>query len=167
MTCKSKRRKRPKKAQRRATKPLELVYMDYAGPFQNPTTGGAYYDLIFVDCCSWKQWIYQSPTRDAFLYLFKQFVINVGKLSIVRTDNWPELVSAATETYFLEQGIRHETSGPHNQHQNGVAEQGIQTIMEMVQCMLRQSNAQSHLRGHAAKLATHTSCFTPSNSAEG
>eukprot|EP00961_Rhodomonas_salina_P117105 1576430-Rhodomonas_salina.2 len=79
--------------------------MDYTGPFQNPTTGGAYYDLIFVDCSSWKQWIYQSGTRDAFLNLFKQFVIDVGKPSIVRTDNGPELVSAATEAYFLEQGI--------------------------------------------------------------
>eukprot|EP00961_Rhodomonas_salina_P213346 2881475-Rhodomonas_salina.1 len=39
--------------------------------------------------------------------------------------------------------------------------------MEMVQCMLLQSNAQLHLRGHAAKLAAHTRCFTLSNSLEG
>eukprot|EP00961_Rhodomonas_salina_P156127 2102201-Rhodomonas_salina.1 len=81
--------------------------------------------------------------------------------------NGPELVSAATEAYFLEQGIQHETSGPHNQHQNGVAELGIRTIMEMVRCMLRQFNAPRHLRGHAAKLAAHTRGFTPSNSLEG
>eukprot|EP00961_Rhodomonas_salina_P117104 1576430-Rhodomonas_salina.1 len=39
--------------------------------------------------------------------------------------------------------------------------------MEMVLCMLRQSNAPRHLRGHAAKLAAHTRGFTPSNSLKG
>eukprot|EP00961_Rhodomonas_salina_P044721 600740-Rhodomonas_salina.1 len=39
MACKSKCKKRKKKAERRATLPLELVYCDYAGPFKQPSSG--------------------------------------------------------------------------------------------------------------------------------
>ena len=69
MQCKSKRRKQPKKAKRRADAQLDRVYADHAGPFKCPLSGGAYYMLLFCDDHSRKKWIYLSRTRGLILGL--------------------------------------------------------------------------------------------------
>ena len=126
MRCKSKRKKRSKKAERKATRPLERVYCDYAGPFRNPSSGGAYYYLVFVDCKTRVPKVYLARTRSQFIDLFRKYCADVGGTpEMLRSDNAPEMVSGEAEEFFANLGVRREKSAPHAQHQNGVPERCI------------------------------------------
>eukprot|EP00961_Rhodomonas_salina_P193512 2612322-Rhodomonas_salina.1 len=58
MITKGTHRNRPPLSQRRATRPLELVHMDIAGPFKTSMQGNKVYFLVIVDDYSRKAWVY-------------------------------------------------------------------------------------------------------------
>eukprot|EP00961_Rhodomonas_salina_P137043 1843572-Rhodomonas_salina.4 len=164
MACKSKRKKRKKKAERQATQPLEQVYCDYAGPFKQPSSGGAYYYLILVNCKTRKPWVRLARTPYMFLPLFEKFCIEVGTPEILLSNNGPEMVSAKAEEFFAKLGVQCEKSAPHSQNQNGTAEHGVCTLTEAVLCFLKVSNAPRHLWGHAVRFAAYIRGFCPMHS---
>lgn len=75
----------------------------------------------------------------------------MGTPKILRTDNGPEMVSARAAELFRDMSVHREKSAPHQQHQNGVPERGIQTVKESVRTTMSDTKVPMHLWGHCAK----------------
>ena len=54
-----------------------------------------------------------------------------SKIKILKSGNATEYVSATQSNRLTELGIIHEKSAPYTPHQNGVAERGNRTLVEM------------------------------------
>ncbi|KAK8938543.1 hypothetical protein KSP39_PZI011604 [Platanthera zijinensis] len=76
---------------RRATRPLELVHSDIAGPFETTSIGGSRYYITFTDDFSRKCWVYFLREKAEALEKFKEFRAMAEKesgqpLKVLRTD---------------------------------------------------------------------------------
>eukprot|EP00293_Proteomonas_sulcata_P009640 CAMPEP_0184297936 /NCGR_PEP_ID=MMETSP1049-20130417/8810_1 /TAXON_ID=77928 /ORGANISM="Proteomonas sulcata, Strain CCMP704" /LENGTH=73 /DNA_ID=CAMNT_0026607891 /DNA_START=119 /DNA_END=337 /DNA_ORIENTATION=- len=72
---------------------MELIHMDYAGPFKTPSIGGAKYFVTFTDDYSRYVWTYLTPRKDTFQHILTQFqqdTANLGKRTTLRSDNGGE-----------------------------------------------------------------------------
>ncbi|KAK8939155.1 hypothetical protein KSP39_PZI011327 [Platanthera zijinensis] len=58
---------------RRATRQLELVHSDIAGPFETTSIGGSRYYITFTDDFSRKCWVYFLREKAEALEKFKEF----------------------------------------------------------------------------------------------
>ena len=58
-------------------------------------------------------------------------------------------------TILAESGIQFEPSTPYTEHQNGVSERVIRTIMEMVRCMLHDASMLQKLWAEVASTAVY------------
>lgn len=130
----------PQKSNRRATKILERIHCDVAGPF--PMGYGNFkWIIIFVDCYSRYISLYLMKTRDEAPERFSEFKLQAERFSgmtlkILHVDNAPELTRGRMESICKEEGITYEKTIPDSPAQNGVAERHIQSISFMSRAML-------------------------------
>lgn len=149
---------------RRATKPLELVHTDVAGPMRVPSAvHGHFYVINFVDDYSQHTKIYMMKNKSEALNKFKQYIADVGppqtlsagittnnqhenkaipnsKVKSLRSDNGGEYTSKLFERFCSENQIKREFTIARTPEQNGVAERTWRTLFDMARTMLKEAN---------------------------
>jgi hypothetical protein len=136
--------------ERQATKPLQRLHSDLAGPFPFSSFGGAKYFIIVRDEAS--GWVDGEPLRDktevpeAFkkVYFrmraeFESSKIGIAESTTLQTDNGSEFTSRAFETFLNEQGISRRLSIPYTPQQNGLSERTVRTVKEKITTCLIQA----------------------------
>ena len=128
----------------RATRPLFRLHLDICGPFSIEAHDGSLYLLQIVDDYSRYVWARTMPNRQTQTVLghLKDFVAEAEALhsghrvSILRSDNGPELVSASFNAWLKSRGIRRERTATYTPHQNGVVERMNRAVVELGRTML-------------------------------
>ena len=149
-----------KGAMYRATKKLELVHADLAGPLRVQSWGGARFLFVLVDDFSRKSWVIllkQKSDVDARLKEWKALVENESgeKLGKFRTDNGGEFCGVALSTWLREKGVKHETTPPSSPQSNGVAERMNRTLQDRARSMMLHAGLGGGSWGEAFLAANH------------
>lgn len=140
------------------TRPLQLVHCDLAGPMRSPTFSGQRYFLILVDEFTDMYWAFplkrKSDTETTLNHWIARAESESGqKLGTFRSDNGGEFTSSTIQSYFLERGIRHETSIPKHSSQNGKAERAIAYLTSLITSVLVDSGLSQRYWGEALNFA--------------
>ena len=131
-------------ADNKASKTLEIVSTDLAGPLPVTKSGFKYfmttYDnftgLSLVNVLKEKSEV-ASTLIDNLNWLENQ---SSFKVRYVRSDNGSEFVNSTTENFFKLKGIEHQKTVPYTPQQNGAAERLNRTIKEKANAMLFEAN---------------------------
>ncbi|KAI9152926.1 hypothetical protein LWI28_003161 [Acer negundo] len=134
-----------KKANWRATMPLELVHTDVCGPLTPVSNGQNQYFLTFIDDYSRKTWVYFLKRKSEVFDYFKEFKTLVEKQSgyhikALRSDQGGEYTAGAFQEFLKQQGIRHQFTPAYTPQLNGVAERKNRAILNMARSMLKDKN---------------------------
>ena len=143
---------------KRATKPLELVHIDLAGPIKPIGQNGFHYAIIFVDDFSGLVFVYFLKQKSDAVSATKRFLVDsspYGKVERLRSDNGGEFICSDFQDLLLENKIRHEKSAPNSPHQNGTAERGWRTLFEMARCLLIRSSMPKEMWKYAVAMAAY------------
>jgi len=156
----------PKKSFVRAKEKLELIHSDLCGPISETSHNGKIYLLTFIDDFSRKTFGYFLKNKNEVFETFKIFKNMVEnetdlKIKCVRTDNGTEYVNKDLKSFFLQHGIKHQTTVPYSPQQNGVAERANRTIMEKVRAMLTDANLSKNYWAEAANTAIYLKNRSP------
>ena len=148
----------------RATKPLELVHTDLAGPIHPESKEGFKYTLSFTDDFSSAVFVYFLKQKSDTVQATERFIADTApyaKIKRVRSDGGTEYTGNSFKTLMVKNGIRHETSAPYSPHQNGTAERNWRTLFDMARCMLIESGLPKSLWPYAVQTASviRNRCF--------
>lgn len=99
----------------KTTKPLELLHIDVWGPFRYLTRLKCSMFITIVDDYIRMTWIFLVKHKSDFTDIFKQFVTYIEnqtnmQVKAVRTDNAKELSDGRTKDFYVQKGIKHESS---------------------------------------------------------
>ena len=149
---------------RRASKPLELVHTDLAGPIGPTSNDGFRYAINFVDDFSGTIFVYFLKQKCDAAVALKRFLADssrFGKVKCLRSDNGGEFTSSDFQEILLQNSISHERSAPYSPHQNGTAERNWRTLFEMARCLLLQSGLPKELWTYAVAMSAYirNRCF--------
>lgn len=164
-TSKSKRISFPKRTERDASEPFELVHIDLTGPIEEPSISGARYAAIYTDEYTRYVFAYCIEFKDSFITCLRKFmrdvkmlghrvkeiwglneesqykIWDVGKgVQGIRTDRGSEFINEDVRTFCGNAGIKHTFTGPYAPQQQGLSERRNRTLFDMVRAMLSQSN---------------------------
>ena len=142
----------------RATKPLEKVHTDLAGPVSPVSKNGFKYCIAFTDDFSGAVFVYFLRKKSDTLVATETFLADCapyGQVKCLRSDNGTEFMSTDFQTLLREKGIKHETSCPSSPHQNGTAERQWRTLFEMARCLLLEKGVPKVLWPYAVQTAAH------------
>ncbi|KAK8937447.1 hypothetical protein KSP39_PZI012254 [Platanthera zijinensis] len=145
---------------RRATRPLELVHSDIAGPFETTSIGGSRYYITFTDDFSRKCWVYFLKEKAEALDKFQEFKAMAEKevgqpLKVLRTDRGGEYTSRLFGEYCRQWGISHQLTAAYSPQQNGVAERKNLTIMDMARSMVKGKGLPKKFWAEAVQVAVY------------
>jgi transposase InsO family protein len=165
------RQRFPKKANKRASQPLELVHTD-VGVVNVPSWQGHRYYVVFVDDYSRRVFLYLLKKKSEVMAALRQFVQMAEtqtdlRLKRLRSDRGGEYCSAEMKAYCDERGIIHELSAPYSPSQNGVAERRQRTLVESARCMLLASGLPYKLWTEALSAAVHIGNKSPTSALDG
>ena len=151
---------------KRATKPLDLVHADLAGPVDPMAKDGFRYALAFVDDYSGLVMIYFLKHKGDTVNATKRFLADSAPYGIVkrlRTDQGGEFLSDEFENLLVQSKIKHERSAPYSPHQNGTVERSWRSLFEMARCMLIDSKLPKNLWTYAVMTMAYVRnrCFNP------
>jgi transposase InsO family protein len=132
----------PTSAQRRSSKPLELLHGDLCGPITPATPSHNSYFLLLVDDYSRFMWVALLPTKAGAAEAIKRIQAAAErksgcKLLALRTDRGGEFTSTRFTEYCAELGVGRQLTAPYMPQQNGVVERRNQTVMAMDRTMLK------------------------------
>lgn len=140
-------------------KPLELIQSDLSGPHPRSHSGNEYFQIIVdkqskyisIDLLKAKN---EAPSNiiDFVEFMERQTTWNCKR---IRTDGAAELNSKFFMDWCRDSRIIKETSAPYCQSQNGLAERNIQSINNMITCMLLQSGLTKTYWAEAAPYAAY------------
>ena len=150
----------PKMTIFRANAPLELVFADICGPIIPPTLGGSQYFLLIVDDYSRLMWVAMMKLKSQALSHFKKFkllaeVEKGTKIQCLRTDRGGGFNSDEFTSFCLSHGIKRQLTAPYSPQQNGVVERKNQTIMSLVQSMLKEKQLPRELWGEVVSMIVY------------
>ena len=159
----------------RATNPFELIHSDSC-QITTPSLSGALYYLLFID----------DYSRWTFVYfLSHKSAINCTKafqevLSIIKTRYAPfnvqrfrcdngtgEYDNQMFRKILTENGITFESSPPHTQNMNGVAERMIQNINTRVRSIMIDANIPMQFWAEIVNTAVYLQARTPTAALQG
>ncbi|KAH9768805.1 hypothetical protein KPL71_011738 [Citrus sinensis] len=146
------------KATWRATKKLQLVHTDIAGPQRTPSLNGSLYYVVFIDDFTRMCWIFFLKHKSEVAQVFWNFKARVEnesgcRIQTLRSDNGKEYTSGAFNRFCEEAGIQHQLTTPYTPQQNGVSERRNRFILEMTRCMLHEKNLPKQIWAEAASTA--------------
>lgn len=146
------------KATWRATKKLQLIHTDIAGPQRTPSLKGNLYYAAFIDDFTRMCWIYFLKHKSEVAHVFWNFKARVEsesgcRIQSLRSDNGKEYTSEAFNRFCAEAGIHHQLTAPYTPQQNGVSERRNRFILEMARCMLHEKNLPKQFWAEAASTA--------------
>jgi transposase InsO family protein len=135
----------------RATRPLEVVHMDLAGPYAHTGRDGALFLLVVVDDYTRYLWVRGLARKWQAFDSFKQYKALAEtqhcaaglRITQVRSDNGGEFVSNDFTQYLQASGIQRQLTAPYTSQQNGVAERAIRTINDAARTTLLASGLPS------------------------
>jgi len=139
----------------RATKKLQLIHTNIAGPQRTPSLNGSLYYAIFIDDFSRMCWIFFLKHKSEVAQVFWNFKARVEnesgcKIQILRSDNGKEYTSNSFNSFCEEAGIQHQLTAPYTPQQNGVSKRRNKFILEMTRCMLHEKNLPKKFWAEAA-----------------
>ena len=149
---------RNRKPDKRATKNLELVHCDLAGPIDPIAKEGFRYALAFVDDYSGIIMIYFIQHKSDTLRATEKFLADsspYGKVKCIRSDNGTEFTSGAFQNLLIKHCIKHEKSAPYSPHQNGTVERVWRSIFDMARCLLIEAKLPKALWTYAVMAAVY------------
>lgn len=173
-TCaitKAARKPFPPKASRRATRPLELVHADLAGPFEQSLSSGFQYYLLVVDDFSRLRWVKCMRSKAETLAYLMEYVAWANnqhsdsgyRVKALRSDNGGEFTSNALTAFLVKEGITHELTTAYTPQQNGVVERANRTVMESARSMRRAANLPLSYWSAAVRAAVHLQNCLPTS----
>ena len=155
-----------KEGRKWASKYLECVHIDIAGPMPIKSAGGREYMYVIVD--DYTQAVYTKPLclKLEAVEVFKAFQVEVerasgNKLCEVMTDNMHELSMGEMHELCKHEGIRLNTMVPYHPASNGVAEQVIGVLTNIMQVMLHNSGLPKCLWAEVFSTAMYVHNRTP------
>ena len=119
---------------------LERIHIDLCGPLPN-SLGGNHYFLLIIDEHTHYHWVEFFPKKsDSFSQLktwklWTEQEANL-KLQYLKLDGGKEFRSKEFEDWLATEGVTHEKSAPYEHEQNGLAERGIQNVLQQAMCQL-------------------------------
>ena len=142
----------------RATRKLQLIHTDIAGPQRTPSLNGSLYYAVFIDDYSRMCWIFFLKHKSEVAQVFWNFKAKVEnesgcKIQALRSDNGKEYTSNAFNVFCEEAGIHHQLTTPYTPQQNGVSERRNKFILEMTRCLLHEKNLPKKFWAEAANTA--------------
>lgn len=123
----------------RASRPLEIVHSDLAGPLQPAKDGSRYYITLVDDFTRLVLVTYLQTKGDAAakaIPVLSFMERQLGeKVSVFRTDGGLEYTGPRWNAWYTNNGVNHQTTTPHTPQLNGVAERVNRTLKEMAGAM--------------------------------
>ena len=158
---------RPAERSNPAQKPLELLQVDRAGPYE-PTIGGNTSYQVIVDAATGYSHVDLAKSKSVGPQQIIDYVTQIEngrdyRVQAIRTDGAAEYNSKEYREFLRKKGIRQELSAPHQQSQNGLAERTIQTLNNMTGAMLLQSGLSTEYWGEAIMHASSVRNIIPRN----
>ena len=106
----------------KTTKCFELIHVDVWGPYRVPSSSGAVYFLTIVGDYSRAVWTYLLVAKSEVRKVVERFCKYIDKqfgksVQMVRSDNGLEFMSLST--FFVDNGIIHQTTCVYTPQQNG------------------------------------------------
>ncbi|MEC8582349.1 MAG: reverse transcriptase domain-containing protein [Pseudomonadota bacterium] len=130
-----------------AKRPLDVVYVDLAGPLPLGLSGERYI-VLFVDECSGFLFADAISRKGAFPESLRKFLCDVGRPKTLRSDNEVVLDSAAADDVLhggnegpLVEGVCREFRAIYTPQQMGMIERAIGTVGAAMRCVLAESGA--------------------------
>lgn len=153
-----------RKADAKATKPLEFIHTDLAGPITPTAREGLLYAMVFVDDYTGTIFVYFLKKKSDALQATKKFLADCapyGTVKCIRSDNGGEYISHEFEQLLIDNKIKHETSAPYSPHQNGTAERCWRSLFDMARCLVFDSKLPKSMWTYAVKMSAYirNRCF--------
>lgn len=143
----------------RAKRPLQRVYMDFSGPYDESMINERYY-LSLVDDCTQYSWVFikkdrvSSSVQNILKIWLRQVEREAGKmLLVIRADNAKEFL--ALESRGLLRDIQLEFIETYTPPQNGVAERFNRYILEITRALLFDSGVSKRYWKYAVVTANY------------
>ena len=153
----------------RATKPMEFVHCDLAGPITPIAKEGFKYAINFVDDYSGAFFVYFLKHKSDALEATKRFLADSAPYGIIkrlRSDNGTEFTCDKFKCLMVDKQICHETSAPHSPHQNGTVERSWRSLFDMARCLLLDSKLPKSFWTYAVMYSAYirNRCLIPGQS---
>lgn len=163
---KSAQQPHPKQATYNVQRPFQIVLVDTLGPFSPPALGNFRYATKFVDQqTKWKEVILMKDktcSTDSLALFNKGTVVPTGeRIQCVRGDQGTEFTSGVFREYCLDHGIKLEFASPNTPQQIGANERAGRTLLNIVRCLLADSNLPKFLWGELLHTAVYLSNRSP------
>jgi hypothetical protein len=131
-----------KQLSKHATRKLELIQCDVAGPFLTTIRGNSYF-LLIIDSFTRMNWVIplsskSAATQELETWKKTQELQTGEKVTRARSDNAPELLKSI-RGWQVEQGTLPESTTPATSRQNGPAERNIQTAEADARALLQEA----------------------------
>jgi transposase InsO family protein len=142
----------------RASRPMERVHSDVCGPMSVATCNyhGKQYFVSFIDDHSRFATVYllqeKSEVKDALRHYLKSAPAG-HRCRFLHTDQGSEYKNGDVARLLFKHGATHETTSSHTPEHNSVAERFNRTILDMVRCMLLDSDLPKNMWGEALNTA--------------
>ncbi|RDY06156.1 hypothetical protein CR513_09902, partial [Mucuna pruriens] len=148
---------------------LEVIYSNVCSPMESVLLGGNHYFISFVDDFSRKLWVYLIKRKGEAFKMIKRFKAMVEKqcdqsIKILRTDDGGEYTSHDFHSYCDKEGIIQEVTAPYTPQHNGKAIRRNRTLMNMIQCMLKDKNMPKQFWGEVVSTAAYILNRSPTKS---
>jgi transposase InsO family protein len=158
----------PQHASNRATRLLQRVHCDICGPLP-PSYGSYRYFILFICCHSRYIFFYLMKSREEAPQCFVDFRsiaenFSQQKITILRVDNAPELISGKLHAFCKTRGITYEKTVPDSPNQNGVTERCNLTLGSMVRALLIDADLSYWFWPFAVQTAVHIKNRVPHSS---
>ena len=143
--------------ERRATRPLQFVSTDLAGPINPVGREGFRYVIMFTCNYSGCIFSYLLKHKSDAVNAFRKFIADVapyGKIEILRSDSGGEFLGSFKEL-AIQHAIKQEFSCAYSSHQNGRAERQWRTHFNLVRCIMAQNNVPKFLWTYALKYSVY------------
>jgi transposase InsO family protein len=155
---------------KRATRPLERIFMDVGGPISSSKGNNIVmrYWLVIVDDYSRYRWVrlmqHKSDVNSEFknwkAWAENHFGLKVGAC---RNDNGGEFTNNMLTMLHQAAGVTIEPTAPYNPEQNGVAERSMLTLLNAVRCILIDANLPEHCYGDVLKTVCTLTNYHPTS----
>ena len=142
----------------KASKILELVHTDIAGPIDPISNEKCKYSINFIDDYSGLTTVYFIRNKSDAAAAFEQFLADMapyGKVLKLRSDCAKEYESKEFNEILIKNCIKHEFSAPYSAHQNGTAERSWRTLFNYARCLLNESGLPRCMWTYAVRAAAY------------
>lgn len=156
-----------------ASKPLERVSFDIAGPMKTPDCTWNYKHMILlVDHYTRHLWLFPLISRDMALKAFNIWKMAVErnsgfKVQVIQSDNAGEFMGKKWTDVCQKEGIEHITTAPYGPSMNAYAERIIRTIVGHASSMLFAANIKEEFWALACKATAYLYNRSPHSSLSG